>query len=68
MTTKTKSPDCSDPQNCPNCENVGWYMVPDSEGQPTMEQCQWCYTVANSVFNSLLNETSPPVDATEIKS
>jgi len=39
--------------DCPNCDNVGWYMVPDSEGRPTMEQCQWCYTVSNSRFNSL---------------
>jgi hypothetical protein len=42
-------------ENCPNCDNVGWYMVPDSEGQPTMEQCQWCYTVPNSRFIHWVN-------------
>jgi len=52
--------------DCPNCDNFGWYMVPDSEGQPTMEQCQWCYTVTNSRFNSLPNVTAqtPPDSGT----
>jgi hypothetical protein len=41
-------------EDCPNCDNCGWYMVPDSNGEPTQEQCQWCYTVTNSRFNTSL--------------
>jgi len=38
-------------KDCPNCPNQGWYMVPDSKGDPTPEQCQWCYVVEDSKFN-----------------
>jgi hypothetical protein len=51
--------------DCPNCDNVGWYMVPDPEGRPTMEQCQWCYTVSNSRFNSLSNNASNSKEASK---
>ena len=37
--------------DCPNCDNVGWFMAPDSNGEPTPEQCQWCYVTPNSKFN-----------------
>lgn len=37
--------------DCPNCDNIGWFMVPDSSGEPTPEQCQWCHTTPNSKFN-----------------
>ena len=48
-------------EDCPNCDNCGWYMVPDSNGEPTQEQCQWCYTVTNSRFNtSLPNDQIQP--------
>ena len=38
-------------EDCPNCPNQGWYMVEDSKGDPTPEQCQWCHTVEDSKFN-----------------
>ena len=37
---------------CPNCTNVGWYIVPDHfTGEAVQEQCEFCYTEPNSVFN-----------------
>jgi len=43
---------------CPNCNNVGWYVVADENGEPEQVQCQFCYTEPNSVFNAInaLNE------------
>ena len=38
--------------SCPNCDNVGWYIVQDSfTGEPLQEQCEWCYTNPMSRFN-----------------
>jgi hypothetical protein len=37
--------------NCPSCNNEGYYMVCDAIGNPTPEQCEWCYTTPNSKFN-----------------
>jgi len=38
--------------NCPHCDNVGWYMVPDTHtGEPMQEQCRFCYETPNSRFN-----------------
>ena len=50
-----------DRQDCPYCENIGWYMVPDSNGEPTPEQCRWCYTMPNSKFNKQQKEESDTV-------
>jgi hypothetical protein len=36
---------------CPNCLDVGWYMVADSDCEPTPVQCEFCYTEPDSVFN-----------------
>jgi hypothetical protein len=44
---------------CPNCNNVGWYVVENvNTGEPEQEQCRFCYTEPNSVFNvvNALNE------------
>ena len=37
---------------CPNagCRNQGWYPVGDPY-DPDQEQCEWCYTMPESVFN-----------------
>ena len=38
---------------CPSCDDVGWYPVMKSWGQPEgeQEQCEFCYTCPDSVFN-----------------
>jgi hypothetical protein len=36
---------------CPNCENVGWYARQVSDDEYEQEQCEFCYTVEDSVFN-----------------
>lgn len=36
---------------CPNCDDVGWYVVPGRDGEPEQEQCEFCETVPNSIFN-----------------
>jgi hypothetical protein len=43
---------------CPNCNNVGYYVVEDINGEAEQVQCQFCYTEPNSVFNAVnaLNE------------
>jgi hypothetical protein len=38
----------SEPENCPDCSNQGWYYIGIYGEQ---EQCEWCYTNPNSVFN-----------------
>jgi len=41
-------------ENCPNCENVGWYARPDRHiGEPEQIQCEFCYTNPKSKFNVL---------------
>lgn len=42
--------------HCFDCPDQGWYIVPDSNGEPTQEQCEWCYTTKDSKFNKQ-NET-----------
>lgn len=38
--------------DCPNCQNQGWYVVANrNTGEPEQQQCEWCYTVKNSRFN-----------------
>jgi hypothetical protein len=37
---------------CPNCDNVGWYVVQNVHtGEPEQQQCRFCYTEPDSVFN-----------------
>jgi len=38
-------------KNCHSCNNVGWYAVHGPGGEPEQEQCEFCYTVENSIFN-----------------
>ena len=42
-----------EPENCPNsyCGNSGGYPVPDGHGDWQEEQCEFCWTNPNSVFN-----------------
>jgi len=35
----------------PNCNNQGWYAVEDGYGGWEQAQCEFCYTVENSMFN-----------------
>jgi hypothetical protein len=37
-------------EHCPNCPDQGWY-VGGSPDDPEQIQCEFCYTVENSVFN-----------------
>jgi hypothetical protein len=47
-------------QDCPHCDNVGWYvghLTTHNEYGEQIQiqvQCEWCYTNPNSKFN--LNE------------
>ena len=42
------------PIPCPNCPDQGWYAVANHyTGEPEQEQCEFCYTVENSMFNYL---------------
>ena len=43
-------PGPSEPLNCPDCSNQGWYAV-GCAGDFEQVQCQFCYTEPNSVFN-----------------
>lgn len=38
-------------QHCPNCPDQGWYAIQNRNGDPEQEQCEFCYTVEDSVFN-----------------
>lgn len=40
-------------KRCPNCEDVGWYLVEGPHGEPQQEQCKWCDTTPDSRFNAL---------------
>jgi predicted RNase H-like nuclease (RuvC/YqgF family) len=46
-------------KSCPNCENIGWYIITNSRGEPEQEKCEFCYTEPDSVFNVVndLNKT-----------
>jgi hypothetical protein len=48
--------DCECHTHCPNCPDQGWYIVADNSGEPEQVQCEWCYTVPNSVFNQTLDK------------
>ena len=47
---------------CPNCDDVGWYSGSylDGGGEEAEEQiqCEFCYTVADSIFNRKNNADS----------
>jgi hypothetical protein len=40
-------------KRCPNCSDIGWYVTGSmySEDGPEQEQCEFCYTVEDSLFN-----------------
>lgn len=52
-------------KNCPNCENVGFFIVGDQYNLE-QEQCQFCYTEPNSVFN-VIKELQQKLEAAEAK-
>ena len=39
------------PIQCPNCNNTGGYPIPDGDGDWQEEQCEFCWTEPNSIFN-----------------
>jgi hypothetical protein len=48
-------------ERCPNCPDQGWYAVRDRyTGDPAQEQCEWCETMPNSLFNALRNFDAAP--------
>lgn len=54
---------------CPNCDDVGWYLgVCDGDAQQI--QCEFCYTVEDSVFNVRkrleAKDDDKPMTATEV--
>lgn len=41
-------------EQCPNCDNVGWYIDSNCSSFPweaEQVQCEFCYTNPNSIFN-----------------
>lgn len=39
-------------KDCPNCDNQGWYIISSPYAHsPEQEQCEFCYTVEDSIFN-----------------
>lgn len=40
-------------KKCPNCDDVGFYVIENRQGEPEQCQCQWCYTTPQSRFNAL---------------
>ena len=41
-------------QDCPNCDNVGWYAQNNCSSNPweaEQVQCEWCNTTPNSRYN-----------------
>ena len=50
----------SDPGiNCPNCNNKGWFIYMDSQNEPCLEQCEWCYRTPNSKHNFIFYPMFP---------
>ena len=43
--------DFAEVQICRNCPDVGYAIVPNSNGEPEQEQCRFCYTEPRSLFN-----------------
>ena len=35
----------------PNCGDQGFSIIVNAQGEPEQEQCKFCYTNPNSVFN-----------------
>jgi hypothetical protein len=38
-------------RKCPHCDDEGFTVQPDRRGEPEQVQCEFCYTVPNSIFN-----------------
>ncbi len=39
-------------QHCQHCNDQGWYVVPNrNTGEPEQEQCEWCNTNPDSIYN-----------------
>ena len=48
-------------EDCPNCDNVGWYVVSNHSAYPweaEQVQCEWCHTNPNSKYNHEKETTS----------
>jgi hypothetical protein len=45
------------PLKCPNCDDIGYYWI-GGGSEPTPEQCEFCYTEPNSIFNRNQNMKS----------
>lgn len=43
----------SEGKQCPNCNNEGWYIMTNSNGEPEQIQCQFCYEEQGSKFRVL---------------
>ena len=44
-------------KSCPNpdCNNDGWYVVyAHVTGEPEQEECEWCASTPDSVYNVIL--------------
>ena len=41
---------CLDVEHC-HCGDVGFLVIPDSDGEPMQQQCEFCYTTPWSAFN-----------------
>jgi len=50
-TLRKEVAELKDGENCPHCDNVGWYGVTAPNGEAGQEQCEWCDTNPNSKFN-----------------
>jgi hypothetical protein len=35
---------------CPSCEDVGWFPVQTDYDEWEQQQCEFCYTVEDSIF------------------
>jgi len=36
---------------CPHCDDIGWFVDFDHNGEAAQVQCEFCYTTPNSIFN-----------------
>ena len=41
---------------CPNCDDVGFIVVPDDRGGWEEQQCQFCYQCEDSIFRRLKDD------------
>jgi len=52
----TSELDTSAGLKCPNCDDVGWYPNQISDDDWEQVQCEFCYTIKDSVFNRTQNK------------